>query len=90
MIRFTFVLALLSVLGLPTRNALGAAEGTSAIPYSGGIWTRSTLTGDWGGLRNKLAAKGVTLDFDITQVGQGVAGAGKAALGSMADGPTSS
>jgi porin len=46
-------------------------------PYSGDIWTRSTLTGDWGGLRNELAAKGVTLDANITQLGQGVVGGGK-------------
>jgi porin len=41
------------------------------------LWSRSTLTGDWGGFRNELAAKGVTLDMSITQVGQGVVGGGK-------------
>jgi porin len=46
-------------------------------PYSGDIWSRSTLTGDWGGWRNELAAKGVTLDMKITQVGQGVVAGGK-------------
>ena len=53
-----------------------AGEAAQA-PYSGDVWTRSTLTGDWGGLRNEWAAKGVTLDLDITQVGQGVVGGGK-------------
>lgn len=40
----------------------GAGEAPSATPYSGDIWNRSTLTGDWGGLRNQLAEKGVTLE----------------------------
>jgi porin len=45
--------------------------------YSGDIMTRSTLTGDWGGVRNDLAKKGVTFDLDLTQVLQGVAAGGK-------------
>jgi porin len=57
--------------------AARADEAPPATPYSGDLWTRSTLTGDWGGLRNQLAAKGVTLDMDITQVGQGAVGGGK-------------
>ena len=28
--------------------------------YSGSLWTRSTLTGDWGCARNELAKKGIT------------------------------
>lgn len=46
-------------------------------PYSGDLWTRSTLTGDWGGVRNELAAKGVTIDMSLTQVGQSVVDGGK-------------
>ena len=34
-------------------------------PYSGDFWHRSTLTGDWGGFRNDLAAKGVTTDISL-------------------------
>jgi porin len=56
---------------------LQAGDAPAPTPYSGDIWRRSTLTGDWGGLRNELAAKGVTLDMNITQVGQGVVGGGK-------------
>jgi porin len=56
---------------------LEAADAPSPTPYSGDIWTRSTLTGDWGGVRNQLAEKGVTLDLSITQVGQGVVNGGK-------------
>ena len=59
-------------------SGTGAAAGTStekpasADPYAGELWTRSTMTGDWGGFRDTLAAKGVTLDVDFTQIGQGV------------------
>jgi porin len=45
--------------------------------YSGDLLTRSTLTGDWGGVRNDLAKKGVTFDLNLTQVEQGVADGGK-------------
>ena len=45
--------------------------------YSGDLLTRSTLTGDWGGVRNDLAKKGVTFDLNLTQVMQGVADGGK-------------
>ena len=38
---------------------------------------RSTLTGDWGGARNDLAAKGITFDSSLTQVTQGVVSGGK-------------
>jgi porin len=55
----------------------GAGEAPSPTPYSGDIWNRSTLTGDWGGLRNQLAEKGVTLDLSVTQIGQGVVAGGK-------------
>jgi len=59
------------------QGAGGSAGGTevkssSQGPYSGNFWTRSTLTGDWGGLRNGLAAKGVTFDMSLTQAYQGV------------------
>ena len=45
--------------------------------YSGDFLKRSTLTGDWGGVRNDLARKGVTFDLNLTQVEQGVADGGK-------------
>jgi len=45
--------------------------------YSGDFWSRSTLTGDWGGVRNDLAKKGVTFDMNLTQVWQGVTNGGK-------------
>jgi porin len=54
-----------------------AEEATPAKPYSGDIWHRSTLTGDWFGVRNDLAAKGITFDMSLTQVYQGIVEGGK-------------
>src|SRR5271157_6569213 len=54
-----------------------AADPQKDNPYSGDFLTRSTMTGDWGGLRNDLAEKGVTFDLNATQVGQGVVNGGK-------------
>ena len=45
--------------------------------YSGNFWTRSTMTGDWGGTRNDWAAKGVTFDINLTQTGMSVISGGK-------------
>jgi len=54
-----------------------AAPTQAPSPYSGDFRTRSTLSGDWGGLRNDLAAKGVTLDASVTQTGLSVVDGGK-------------
>ena len=35
--------------------------------YSGDVWSRPALTGDWGGLRNTLAKNGINLDVDLVQ-----------------------
>jgi len=56
---------------------LGAQDAPSATPYSGDFRTRSTLSGDWWGLRNELAAKGVTIDMSLTQAAQGIVHGGK-------------
>lgn len=61
-------------------SPLGAAaedRATEAPPArTGGILTRSALSGDWGGLRTDLAAKGITFDSSLTQIGQGVVDGG--------------
>jgi porin len=54
-----------------------AADEGAVGTYSGDIWTRSTLTGDWGGTRDDLAQKGVTFDLSLTQIFQGVVNGGK-------------
>lgn len=38
------------------------------------LWTRSTLTGDWGGLRPRLQERGVTFEGNLTQFGFGMNG----------------
>jgi len=45
--------------------------------YSGDFMKRTTMTGDWGGVRNDLAKKGVTFDINVTQIEQGVVSGGK-------------
>ena len=57
--------------------APAVAQTSSTAPYSGDIWHRSTLTGDWFGARNDLAAKGITFDMSLTQVYQGTVDGGK-------------
>jgi porin len=63
------------LLGLDVEPTL--AQVSSTTLYSGDLWSRSTLTGDWRGVRNDLAAKGITFDMSLTQVGQGVVDGGK-------------
>jgi len=70
--RVLTVATIITVLGVGSRFAT-AADTT----YSGDLLNRSTLTGDWGGVRNDLAKKGVTIDLNLTQVEQGVADGGK-------------
>lgn len=56
-----------------------AAEPASIWPkpdYTGDLWTRRYLTGDWGGWRTKLADRGVTLSVDLLQVYRGVVDGG--------------
>jgi len=74
--RFVMI-TVLFLLGVSIGAAASAADAPDEKPYSGDIWTRSTLSGDWGGLRNELAAKGVTLDMSLTQVTQGIVHGGK-------------
>ena len=35
-------------------------------PESDNLWTRDTLTGDWGGMRSGLAGRGITADLSLT------------------------
>ena len=47
--RLVMIAAALLLLGSFVNRQLGAADTPPATPYSGDIWARSTLTGDWGG-----------------------------------------
>jgi porin len=58
--------------------------GPLSLEYGGDLWTRPALTGDWGGLRNQLADKGVKTDIQIVQYLQGNAHGGKSTAGGPA------
>ena len=60
--RSAIILTILFLLGISLGSQALAEEASQT--YSGDLWSRLTLTGDWGGTRNDLAKKGVT--FDIT------------------------
>jgi len=57
---------------LSAALAANAYAQAPAPDYSGDFLTRSTMTGDWGGVRNDLANKGFTFDFSVTQTEVGV------------------
>ena len=75
--RAAIIFAILFLLGMFLGAHVDAQDTSPKDPYSGDLLSRSTLTGDWWGIRNQLAEKGVTFDMDITQVGQGVVAGGK-------------
>ncbi len=62
--------------GSASAAGTSTEEPVSEGPYSGGLWSRSTMTGDWGGFRNTMAQMGITLDSDFTQIGQGLVSGG--------------
>jgi porin len=74
---FTMIVAVMLLLGVSLSAEIQAQETSPANPYSGDFWSRSTLTGDWGGARNDLAKKGVTFDLSLTQTYQGIVSGGK-------------
>jgi carbohydrate-selective porin OprB len=63
-----------------TREKTEAASSNATIypvpNYGGDFWSRSYLTGGWGGFRSKLADHGVQFDLNVTQIFQGVASGG--------------
>jgi porin len=61
------VALLASALASPLR----AQQPTSSSPYAGPLLDRSTLTGNWGGARDDLAAAGITVAPSLTQFYQG-------------------
>jgi len=75
--RLPIIVATILGLAIFLSTRASAQDASPKDPYSGDLLTRSTLTGDWGGLRNEWAQKGVTIDLNVTQVGQGVVNGGK-------------
>jgi porin len=52
------------------------SEADTGPVYGGPLLLRPKLTGDWGGVRDRLAAHGFTIDLDLTYAFQGVADGG--------------
>ena len=74
-----FIATLLSLAVLDIRPAAGEEPRPGMTPhfdYAGDWMTRPALTGDWGGIRQRLADQGVTLDLDWHQVAQGALSGG--------------
>lgn len=61
-----------------TSQPAGMPSLIQTLPdYSGDIWNRSFMLGDWGGARTELAEHGILFEFDLTQIIQGNAHGGK-------------
>ena len=68
----------------PANPKSATAPENSPFPlknYTGDFWSRTNLLGDWGGKRNELAKKGITVETDVTQVFQGDARGGNSTSG---------
>ncbi len=78
-------LSLVAVLAFGILPAHAEAPAAKAEPasiwpkpdYTGDLWSRRHLTGDWGGWRTQLADRGVTLAVDLLQTYQGVVDGGR-------------
>jgi porin len=75
--RSMVVAVIIFLFGVAISTKAVADEASPSRTYSGDFWTRTTLSGDWGGVRNDLFEKGVAFDINLTQVGIGVVGGGK-------------
>ncbi len=75
-VRWNWALALaLALLVTPTLASAQPVEAPET--YAGDLWSRPRVTGDWGGLRDELAKKGIVLDVDMLLTPQGVASGGR-------------
>lgn len=67
----------------PTTAPATQPAGPLALNYSGDLWRRRALTGDWLGGRNWLAEHGVTFDVQVVQYLQGNASGGRSTDGAF-------
>lgn len=70
-------MVMLALALLVLANPAGAQPVEAPDTYGGDFWSRPRLTGDWGGLRDELAKKGIVLDVDMLLTPQGVASGGR-------------
>jgi porin len=75
--RSVSIAVIIFLLGITINSKAGAEEASPGKAYSGDFWSRSTMTGDWGGIRNEWASKGVAFDLSLTQIGMSVVDGGK-------------
>jgi porin len=73
--RRLFILVALALLGAVT--AAGAQPVAVPDTWGGDIWSRSRLTGSWGGLRDAMGKRGVMFDADLQLIPQGVLDGGR-------------
>ena len=70
------VLLAIGLAALVSGPVVAIAQTDAPASYTGDLWSRPRLTGDWWESRDWLAKRGVTLDLDLLQVLQGVATGG--------------
>ncbi len=78
--------ASICIVGLAVLVApnLARAQAYDVPPTWGGdVWSRPRLTGDWGGLRDELAKKGVVFDADLLITPQDVVSGGRSTGGNF-------
>lgn len=64
----------------PTQSGASEAAPESLLPlpdYSGDLWERGFILGDWGGVRTSLGERGIQLDIDWIQHLQSVVSGGR-------------
>jgi porin len=81
-VRILVFVAVVLCLARPSRaeEEESQAQGKGILPipdYSGDLFKRSWLSGDWGGKRTDWAERGFQVDVDWVQTVQGVAGGGR-------------
>ena len=71
------VLLAIGLAALVSEPLVAIAQTDAPATYTGDLWSRPRLTGDWWESRDWLAKRGVTLDLDLLQVLQGVGTGGR-------------
>jgi porin len=74
-------LALIGVALIAAATPVRAQPYVTPPTWGGDFWSRPRLTGDWGGLRDELAAKGVVLDVDLLVTPQDTLSGGRSTGG---------
>jgi porin len=62
---------------LVAPHLAGAQPYETPVTWGGDLWSRPRLTGDWGGVRDDLANKGIVLDVDLLSTPQDVMSGGR-------------